>query len=581
MAKTDTFFTRLKKRFKITVGTLPDSKIKVPVPAEVVDGKLRKVKFKDENLKLLKYWLEDTYDNAETLKNRFDRYRSLEFAYYNSSIFSKAVNLFPDETMQQDVQADTLLVDSPNKKVVKYINELFEILDISENKLRDIAFSLALYGDKFWIMPTEEDTGYIESIPVDVYSIQDRLEFNAADEAKKRARKRSYGDYVNKNNRLQMLDALLSNSNNDISKYFQTYLFGYQLEKDVFLPPWNVMHFRMFNTQSEFAPFGRSIMINALAPFRQLQSSKNLMALARATGFPIKVFSVEVDESMDPASKWEAVNLAREQFSNLGVDATGKEQFTMDSEVWVPSGLISFDSVESRVNLDQIADVEMLRDDLIMATDIPKGYLIVDRGAFGTSSQALLAQHKPFARKVYHIQSAMLKEITQMVRLHFLMSGAFDPETPFTLSMAFPSTEESSDRLRIKSDTLRLAKDVLDNIGSAVGLERGESLPIEMVQQVFTSLSFLDGEDIDNWVQMITDDKASDESQLNESKRKHIREVLNPQLIKESYFISVKNLHFQEGIIGQKHLYSSHNIDPYQQICLDLFSSPDNKELKG
>ena len=575
-------FSRLKKIFNFTSGTLPDTNVRIPVPAETLpDGRQRKVKFRDENLKLLKYWISDTYDNAETLKNRFERYRSLEFAYYNNSIFSKAINLYADETVQQDVQNETVDIDAADKKVANYIKELFDILEITSDRIRDTAFSLALYGDSFWIMPSEDEKGYVEAIPADIYNVQDRFEFNASEESRKKAKKRSYGEFVSKNTRLKVLDQLISNPTNDFSKFFQTYLFGYQLDKDIFLPPWNILHFRMFNTQSEFAPFGRPLMVNALAPFRQLQSSKNLMALARATGFPIKVFEVNVDETMDPVTKWETVNLAREQFANLGVESTGKEQFAMQSEVWLPKDTIDFTSYDSKVNMDQIADVEMLRDDLIMATDIPKGYLIVDRGAFGTSSQALLAQHKPFARKVYHIQSAILKQLSQMVRLHFTMTSAFDYDTPFQLTMAFPSTEESSDRLRIKSDTLRLAKDVVDAIGQAVGLERDEALPPEIVKQIFSQLSFLDGEEVEEWIdEIVSSRKVVESVKLSEDHDKRLNECMKTSFLKETYFKIIKKLNFQEGVIGQKHLYTSTKIDPHERIYLDLFDQS-TKKING
>ena len=58
----------------------------------------------------------------------------------------------------------------------------------------------------------------------------------------------------------------------------------------MYLPPWNVPHFRRFSTKSEFYPFGRPLFINCIAPFRQLQASKNLMALARAAKFPKEHF---------------------------------------------------------------------------------------------------------------------------------------------------------------------------------------------------------------------------------------------------------------------------------------------------
>jgi len=574
-----TLLTRLKKVFGITTGTVPGTDTPTLVPGEVdrKTGTLKKVKFPDEALELLKYWLDDTYDNSETLKNRFDRYKALEFAYYNNSIVSKAVNLYADETIQESNQAEPIDVDAPSKKVTRYIKELFETLNINHDNLKDVAFNLALYGDKFWAMPSDGEDGYVESTPIDVYAVNDRLEFNAAEEAKKQTKKHAYGDFISNNTRLQALDKLLTKATDDISKFFKTYLFGFQLSKDLFLPPWNVAHFRVFSTQSEFAPFGRPLLINALAPFRQLQSVKNLMALARATVFPTKIFQVKTDEGMDPYSKWEVVNQAREQYTNLGNSATGKEQFTLDSEVWLPEGLISFDSQESRLNLDQIADVEMFRDDLIMATDIPKGYLIVDRSTFGTSSQALLAQHKPFARKVYHLQSCILKEIAQIVRLHFVMTGDYDYDTPFTLSMAFPSVEESSDRLRIKSDTLRLAKDVIDNIGQAVGLDRDEALPLDIVKDIFSRFSFLDGEDVEMWINQVIDVRAATDSQLEETKRERV----SPELITETYFQTIKSTKLHEGVIGQKHIYTSYNIDPMQQIYIDLFAKNKEKDLKG
>ncbi len=34
--------------------------------------------------------------------------------FYNNSIFSKSVNLYADETIQEDVQAETVDVDAPD-----------------------------------------------------------------------------------------------------------------------------------------------------------------------------------------------------------------------------------------------------------------------------------------------------------------------------------------------------------------------------------------------------------------------------------------------------------------------------------
>lgn len=567
--------TRLRQLFRVTPAKLPNSDKTVLHPATTKDNILRKIKFKDEYSDLYTFWLSDTYDTSQTVKDRFDRYKSLEYAFYNNTIFSKAVNMYADEAIQEDVQSEAIEIGTPDRKVYQFIKDFFKRTHIDNESIKDATFNMCLYGDAFWIGPTNENgNGYSEFLPTSVYNVLNRLEFNASEEMKKRNRSNKYDAFITSNTRLNMLDKLVQKQSSDISSLFTTFLFGFQLDKDTFLPPWNLFHFRVATSQSEFAPYGRPIMINSLAPFRQLQSAKNLMALLRVTNFPLKVFEVQVDETLDPQSKWEIVNQAREQYANLGSAMTGKEEFTMNSEVWLPSGLVSMSVESPNANTDQIGDIEMLRDDLIMGTDIPKGYLIVDRGAFGVSSQSLLAQHKPFARKEYDVQQAILKTIAQMIRLEFVLSGKFSYDTPFELTMAFPSTEESRDRLGMKTDTLRLAKDIIDNLVQVMGLDRDEALPPDIVKQILSKFSFLDAKDVDSWVNKIT--KSKDEA-LHEGMKKKIEERLSDDIIQEVYFKSKERLNLREGIMNGKHFYSSFNIEPRDRAICEILSRSEGK----
>ncbi len=362
----------------------------------------------------------------------------------------------------------------------------------------------------------------------------------------------------------------------DYGNYYKSYLFGFWMGDNNYLSPWNVLHFRHFTTFSEFFPFGRPVMINCLAPFRQLQAGKNLMALARANNFPIKIFEIETNENMSEDEKWEVVNGAREEYHNLGYDVSENEQFAAGSEVWVPSGLINYKQEDSRLNLDDIADIEMLRDDLIMGTDIPKGYLIVDRASFGTSGQSLLRQHKPFARATYKVQSTILKQLIQLIRLQFAISGDFDYDEPFELSMNFPEIEESSDRLRMKNDMLRLAKDVIDNIGEVIGLDRGESLPPEVAKEVLSQISFLDTDDVEKWIDSAVEDKESEEEMNlennNKNKKKIIEKIknsLDEEIVKKCYFDAKKRTGLLESTSSNRHFYSSYKIDNYEKLILE------------
>jgi hypothetical protein len=585
---------RLRKIFGISdvkTNDVANQKKVHPGVRDSKTGKLKPVEFPDEIQKLYDYWLKDTFETASSLKNRLDRYAALSYAYYNNTIFSKAVNLYADETVQSDVNDEILNVEA-DKKVKNYIYDFLDTLGIRDGqKLHNVAHNLVLYGDSFWINSADlkRGEGFTDSTPINVEDIADRIEFNASNVAKDQRKNNKFITHIQKSDRLSVIYKMLKDTkeNQDYSQFFKSYLFGYWLADKIYLPPWNVSHFRIFTTINEFAPFGRPIMINCLAPFRQLQAGKNLMALARANNFPIKKFEVTVDENMDQGDIWEVIDEARSEYHNLGYSETDKEQFAMGGEVWLPRDLINMDNVESRMDLDAIADIEMLRDDLIMGTDIPKGYLIVDRASFGTSGQALLRQHKPFARAVYKIQTAILEQITQMIRLQFAISGDFDYDTPFELSMPFPEVEESSDRIRIKNDTLRLAKDVLDNLGDAIGLDRGEALPPDVVKAVFSQISFLDDDDVMKWV----DDTVEAQQQEPEEpeggggmfgnkkfvNKNKIRERLTPQVVKECWNKARKNTKIYENISNDRHHYSSYNISPDNRLQLELVSTEPKK----
>jgi hypothetical protein len=585
----NSWLNRLKTVFSIaTVKTQSLEPTVYPGELNKKTGTVKPVRFTDELKKLHDYWLRDVFDTSDSLNNRIERYRQLKYCYYNNAIVSKTVNLIRDEVANPESQEAVVGIEAKDTKVKKYIIDFFHKVGVDNKSINDLAYSLSLLGDSFWITPTDKGEGILEIIPTDSESVKERIEFNPIEVAKKINKRTKLASFLSKDSVLIALKKMMDDSN-EYTKHFKKYLFGYRIEKDIYLPPWNVVHFRTFTNESEFSPFGRPLLINSIAPFKQLQTGKNLMSLMRVASFPTKIFKVITDESMTEAEKWQVIQEAKEEYHDLGVETSEQQQFVLNSEIWVPDDLINFDTFEPRIDMDKIADVEMLRDDLIMSVPIPKGYLIVDRGGWGGSSaQALLRQHKPFARTVYSIQSSILEGLSQMIRLQFVMTGDYDKDTAFELTMPFPETEESSDRLRIKSDSLRLAKDVIDSIGQAVGLDRGEALPAKVVRKIFSQLSFLSKEDVDEWVKAIEKEKEEKQPEggffeIKESKLKEINEMLGEEdgrLIKECYFKAKEDNNFVEGVFNQRHFYSSFAIGPDERRLLMLIELDCNKKLE-
>jgi hypothetical protein len=546
-------------------------------PAEKDDNdKLKAVEFPSDIKKYYDYWIHSCHDNATTLKNRLSRYRDLEYMYYNDTVVSSAVELYADEAVQFDSQQRPLIVNAKDKKLVNYINDFFERIEINRNSLREIARSLSLYGDAFTVNSLKHGTGYVACNVVDVTTIKDRLEFNAIRAKKEYARFRGLTNLLSTNSRLEALAKSISTAGSDldIAKYFNSYLFGYQIEDDLFVPPWAVTHFRLMSSQSEFYPYGRPLLINAISPFRQLHASKNLMALARAAKFPKEVFEVEVNEEMTQSEVFDAVNEARQEYQNLSELEGSKEDLAVGGQIWTAKDKINYKLLENSLKLDDIADIELLKDDIIIATRVPKGFLAPDRGGvFGQSGQALLQQYKPFGRSVLTVQNAILEQLIQMVKLQFIISGDYPEDTDFELSMAFPIVEDPSDRLRAKNETLNLAKAVIDSLSTTLGING--KLPTEVVKDIFQKYSFLDFADIDDWIKKIADENEK----LSEDSSKKLNRITEA-LISESYFEAKRRLNLKESFYNGRHFMTSQWKNPVDEEVIRCYEA-ETKVVQG
>ncbi len=516
------------------------------------------------------WWISATYDSPSSFINRKDRYNDCSFAYYNSPIFSAGVRLLADETVQPDSQEDYLQIFAKNKKFEKEINEFLRKAGVTQPVLRNIAFELALYGDSFLINSIDAKEGVRKIQPVSPYTVTDRLEFSLSHAIQQYNQKHGYfGSYVQRNKTMGMLfQAYKDNSYTEISNMYESYNFGYTLGDDYVVPPWMVTHFRRFSTQTEFYPFGQPPYIHAIAPYRQLSSTMNLQAMARVASFPLKKFTVTTDPSMTEIEQWQAVDEARQEYSNLGVSNTGKDEFTINDELWTPSDLLEIDVVDMSVDFKFVDDIELIQNQFLTAMMIPKGYLpIGDDNSWGDSGKSITQQSKVFGRLVYINQQSLIQGLIDLIKLHFSLTGTFKDEV-FEVNMPFPVIEETSDRERMKSDSLRLAKDIIDNLGQSVGLDRDEALPIEIVQDIFSTHSFLDPEEVERYMKIYAKEQEAKALEMDESVLKKHNESVSKikeryftesrdQLIREAYFDSIDSLGTLEGQRGLRHYVNS------------------------
>ena len=542
------------------------------------DTRFNKVNFPSEIQRYWNWYLNETADTINFRKNRFDRYKDLDYMVYNEPIMSMAVGLYADEVSQVDDQMQIIKANSKNPAVAKEINKLFTKLNITQAYIRETAWNLCLYGDSFDIISSNQTDGIFALTPIDVYDIKDRLEFKASEVEKRYKNINNFYDYFDREFSVkQFIQNFMASDETDPSAAYIPYLFGFVLGDNNYLAPWQILHYRLNSNRSEFFPFGRPLFINLVGPFRQLRTAMNFMGLARPMSFPKSVFKVNASEEMTSSEKWEAVNEARQEYSNLGKNNKAKEQFALGEEVWLPQDLIEFDSLKTDINLDEIADIELLRDNLIMGTSIPKGYLIVDQGGWGTSNQSLLQQSKPFARACFRLQSEILDRLSFLVKLHFMMTKQFEGEyTEFELTMNFPVVEEASDRLNNKKDSLDFANDIINSLKDAIGYDQNE-VPVKLVRQVFSKYSFLTSDEIDAYIKMLQQaqsDAGMDpeaEERLNENFKRKYESRINEQVLDSVFFEVCESRGIVDfNKVGQ-HIHLSHKSNELKENS-DVFN---------
>lgn len=542
----------------------------VPEPVKKVSKKNGDIKFTkgDFPSEIKRYWdwyLSETSDTLAFRKNRFDRYKDLDYMVYNEPIMSMAVGLYADEVSQVDDRMQIIKVNAKNPQVAKEIRDLFSKLNINQAYVRETAWNLCEYGDSFDIISSTPEEGVTALTSVDVYDVKDRLEFKASEIEKRYKNVNNFYTYFDRQfSTQQYIQNFMALDPTDPSVAYIPYLFGFVLGDDHYLAPWQMLHYRLNSNRSEFFPFGRPLFINLVGPFRQLRTAMNFMGLARPMGFPKSVFKVNTSEEMTASEKWEAVNEARQEYSNLGKSNKSKEQFALGEEVWLPDDLINFDSLKTDINLDEIADIELLRDNLIMGTSIPKGYLIVDQGGWGVSNQSLLQQSKPFARASFRIQSEILDRLSFLVKLHFMMTNKFEKEyTEFELTMNFPVVEEADDRVRAKKDSLDFANDIINALKDAIGYDQNE-VPVKLVRQVFSKYSFLNTDEIDAYIKMLQQNQETPqdpeaEERFTEAFNKKYAARINDEVIDSVYFEVCEKRNVMDFNKSGEHVHLSRN----------------------
>lgn len=447
------------------------------------------------------YFLHQCHDSAQSFLNRQQMYMDMEMLFFNNSFYARAMKLHANEAVPVDTSRRIFDVEGDSAQK-KYALEFIKRTEV-EQITWATAFDVVQFGDAGWI-PFYQDKG-IESFQlIDVYDLQERMEFSPIEIEKKIQNAsggmmyRLYKDV----DKMQHLVKAIQTDQKDHESLFRTYLLGF-IVANMALPPWRFLHFRNLTTRSPFKPYGMPTYIHGVAPYRQYDAGMNMQVIARGAQFPIDHWKIKNAAGSDPVSKLEQIWGIMSRLDNVGQGTSRKEGIGIGERNFSIEGLLEYEQISPRFDIKGVDDLEMLENNIIVSTGLPRNLLDPNNGSFGNSGVALIQQYRPFRRDVYHTQSIIMEQMIQAIKLDMIASGKFSLESiNFQLHMPFPDAAYDRDAISSQSDLLRLANDMLDALSTKVLGSTETPLPPELIHQVYSKFLPLDAELMQNWMHM-------------------------------------------------------------------------------
>ena len=212
-----------------------------------------------------------------------------------------------------------------------------------------------------------------------------------------------------------------------------------------------IAHFRLLG-DDKFIPYGSSILNKIRRVFRQLIMAEDAMLTYRIIrAGEKKVFKIDVgnidEDDIEEYMYKVATKFKKSSQVNYN-DGQIDYRFNIvgnDEDYFLPvrnsNSQTGIDTLAGASNLNDINDIEYLRDNLFIGLGIPKPFLSFQDASGAGKNMAQFDVR--FAKKVNRIQQAMIQELNKMAMIHlFLLGYTGEDLSDFTLALTNPSTQQ-------------------------------------------------------------------------------------------------------------------------------------------
>lgn len=358
----------------------------------------------------------------------FNDYDTME----NDPIIASALDIYADECTTRSEFGDVLRITSTDSNIKGILENLFyEILNVEFN-LWGWTRNMCKYGDFYLHLEIEPEYGVLNVQPISTYEMS----------------------------RLEDLDP--ENPNYVIFKQEGSSNESYE--------NYEIAHFRMLG-DSNFLPYGKSIIEPARRTWKQLQLMEDAMLIHRVMRAPEKrMFYIdignippnEVDNFMQKViNKMKKVPFVDEKTGDYNLKFNLQN---MTEDFFMPvRGGDSGTRIENlgAMTYDGTDDIEYLKNKMMAALKVPKAFLGYEEGITGKAT--LAAEDIRFARTIERVQRILVSELTKIAIVHLYSQGYTDAKlVDFGLQLTNPSTIFEEERIRIFGEKLNTARDMVD-----------------------------------------------------------------------------------------------------------------------
>jgi hypothetical protein len=366
-------------------------------------------------------------------QNRMQLYADYEMMD-RDPIISSALDIYSDESTLEDQFGDILTIKTNNTRIQKILYNLFyDVLNIEFNLWTWIR-NMSKYGDFFLKLDIAEEIGILNARPLSSYEVE---RFEEYDEAT--------GEY----------------------KITFKHVGSPNITYDVF----EMAHFRMLS-DSNFLPYGRSILEGARKEFQKLMMLEDAMLIHRIMRAPEKrIFKIdignippnEVDSFMEQIiNKMKKIPHIDQQTGNYNLKFN---LMNMMEDYYLPvrggNSTTSIDTLPG-MTFTGMDDIEYVKNKMMSALKVPKAFLGYEEAVEGKGT--LASMDIRFARTIERIQKITVSELTKIAIIHLYAQG-FEGEdlVGFELQLTSPSIIYDQQKVALMNEKITLANAMKDS----------------------------------------------------------------------------------------------------------------------